>query len=524
MPVYLVGAGPGDPGLLTLKAKRCLEQADVVVYDYLVDQRILAYARPQAELIYAGKRSGSPSMSQADINRLIVDRAHQGQTVVRLKGGDPFLFGRGGEEAQELVEADLAFEIVPGVTSALAVPAYAGIPLTHRDHASAVAIVTGHKEVWDTAPHLNWATLAGVGGTLVFLMGTRQLRNNMQRLMRHGLSGHTPVALIRWGTRPDQDVLVGTVETIADLVEQRGFEPPAVAVVGQVVELRQQLRWFETKPLFGRRIVVTRPRLQAGGFVEQLEQHGAAVVQFPTIETVPVAASDRLDAALDALPSYDWAIFTSVNGVRYVFERLAERRLDIRSLAGVRLAAIGPETARALEARHVRVEAVPTEYRAEALLPVLGDVAGQRILLPRATQARDILPKALRAAGAEVDEIGVYQTVRPTTRTAQLRELLRAGQIDLITFTSSSTVRNFMAAFADQDADQNADQDVPALTRIFRPLLGTTALGCIGPITAETARSYGLRVSIQPQEYTIAAFSQAIVDYFRTEPHPNRAA
>ena len=257
MPVYLVGAGPGDPGLLTLKAKRCLEQADVVVYDYLVDQRILAYARPQAELIYAGKRSGSPSMSQADINRLIVDRAHQGQTVVRLKGGDPFLFGRGGEEAQELVEADLAFEIVPGVTSALAVPAYAGIPLTHRDHASAVAIVTGHKEVWDTAPHLNWATLAGVGGTLVFLMGTRQLGNNMQRLMRHGLSGHTPVALIRWGTRPDQDVLVGTVETIADLVEQRGFEPPAVAVVGQVVELRQQLRWFETKPLFGRRIVVT---------------------------------------------------------------------------------------------------------------------------------------------------------------------------------------------------------------------------------------------------------------------------
>ena len=236
---------------------------------------------------------------------------------------------------------------------------------------------------------------------------------------------------------------------------------------------------------------------------------------------MPVAASDRLDAALDALPSYDWAVFTSVNGVRYVFERLAERRLDIRSLAGVRLAAIGPETARALEARHVRVEAVPTEYRAEALLPVLGDVAGQRILLPRATEARDILPKALRAAGAEVDEIGVYQTVRPTTRTAQLRELLRAGQIDLITFTSSSTVRNFMAALADQTADQNADQDagqdVPAL-------LGATALGCIGPITAETARSYGLRVSIQPQEYTIAAFSQAIVDYFRTEPHPDRAA
>ena len=504
MPVYLIGAGPGDPGLLTLKGKRCLEQADVVVYDYLVDQRILAYARPQAELIYAGKRSGSAAMSQADINRLIVDRAHQGQAVVRLKGGDPFLFGRGGEEAQELVKAAIPFEIVPGVTSALAVPAYAGIPLTHREHASAVAIVTGHKEVWDTAPHLNWATLAGVGGTLVFLMGTRQLRNNMRRLMSYQLPGSTPVALIRWGTRPDQDVLVGTVETIADLVEQRGFEPPAVAVVGHVVELRQQLRWFETKPLFGRRIVVTRPRLQAGGFVEQLEQQGAAVVQFPTIETVPVASSQELDAALDALPSYDWAIFTSVNGVRYVFERLAERRHDIRRLAGVRLAAIGPETARALEARHLRVEAMPAEYRAEALPAVLGEVAGQRILLPRAAEAREILPKNLRAAGAQVDEIAVYKTVRPPTQTEELRHLLRTRQLDLITFTSSSTVRNFMAAFADQDV---------------AALLGSTALGCIGPITADTARGYGLRVSVQPQQYTIAAFYRAIVDYFRVEPN-----
>ncbi len=509
MSVYLIGAGPGDPGLLTLKGKRCLEQADVVIYDYLVDHRILAYAPPQADLIYAGKRSGRAVMSQTDINRLIVDRARQGQTVVRLKGGDPFLFGRGGEEAQELAKAALPFEIVPGVTSALAVPAYAGIPLTHREHASAVAIVSGHKEVWDTAPHLNWATLAGVGGTLVFLMGTRQLRNNMRRLMRYQLSGHTPVALIRWGTRPDQDVLIGTVETIADLVEQRGFEPPAVAVVGQVVELRQQLRWFETKPLFGRRIVVTRPRLQASGFVEQLEQHGAAVVQFPTIETVPVESSHGLDAALEVLPSYDWAIFTSVNGVRYVFERLAQRRHDIRRLAGVRLAAIGPETARALEARHLQVEAIPTEYRAEALLPVLGDVAGQRILLPRAAEAREVLPKDLRAAGAQVDEIAVYKTVRPLAQTEELRQLLQTHQIDLITFTSSSTVRNFMAAFA--------DQDVPAL-------LGSTALGCIGPITAHTAREYGLSVSVQPQQYTIAAFSRAIVDYFQTGPKSDRVS
>ncbi len=500
MPVYLIGAGPGDPGLLTLKGKRCLEEADVIIYDYLVDTRILAYARPQAELLYAGKRSGKAGMSQAEINRLIVERASQGQTVARLKGGDPFLFGRGGEESQELVAANIPFEIVPGVTSALAVPAYAGIPLTHRDHASAVAIVTGHKEVWDNAPHLNWATLAGVGGTLVFLMGTRQLRNNMQRLMDYNLPGNTPIALIRWGTRPDQEVLIGTVETIAELVDQHGFEPPAVAVVGDVVNLREQLRWFDTKPLFGRRIVVTRPRIQASRFVESLEQHGAYVVQFPTIETVAVESYERLDAALDALSSYDWAIFTSVNGVRYFFDRLRDRQQDIRSLAGVRLAAIGPETARAMEALHLQVDAVPEEYRAEALIPVLGEVKGQRILLPRAAEAREILPQELQAAGAPVDVIAVYNTIRPQTHTQELRELLQTAQVDLITFTSSSTVRNFMAVFP--------DDDIPAMLR-------NAAIGCIGPITADTAREYGLRVAVQPEQYTIPAFTQAIVEHFR---------
>ena len=500
MPVYLIGAGPGDPGLLTLKGKRCLEEADVVIYDYLVDTRILAYARPEAELLYAGKRSGDAAMSQAEINRLIVERASQGQTVARLKGGDPFLFGRGGEEAQELLAANIPFEIVPGVTSALAVPAYAGIPLTHRDHASAVAIVTGHKEVWDNAPHLNWATLAGVGGTLVFLMGTRQLRKNMQRLMDYGLPGTTPIALIRWGTRPTQEVLTGTVETIADLVDQHGFEPPAVAVVGEVVNLRQQLRWFDTKPLFGRRIVVTRPRIQASRFVESLEQQGAYVVQFPTIETVPIKSYERLDVALDELSSYDWAIFTSVNGVRYFFDRLRDRQQDIRSLAGVRLAAIGPETARAVEALHLRVDAVPEEYRAEALIPVLGEVQGQRILLPRAAEAREILPQELQAAGAQVDVIATYNTIRPQTHTEELRKLLQAGQVDLITFTSSSTVRNFMAVFP--------DDDIPAMLR-------NAAVGCIGPITADTAREYGLTVTVQPGQYTIPNFTQAIIEHFQ---------
>ncbi len=501
--VYLIGAGPGDPGLLTLKGKRCLEEADVVIYDYLVDQRILTYTRSEAELIYAGKKSGGDSIPQAEINRLMIEWANGGRVVARLKGGDPFLFGRGGEEAEELVAANVPFEVVPGVTSALAVPAYAGIPVSHREYASAVAIVSGHKEVWENAPHLNWATLAGVGGTLIFLMGTRQLRHNMQRLINHGLPASTPVALIRWGTRPDQEVLTGTVETIADLAAERRFEPPAIAVVGEVVHLRERLRWFDTKPLFGRRIVITRPRVQASRFGELLEQQGAEVFQFPTIETVPVASYAQLDAALDKLSAYHWLIFTSVNGVQYFFSRLRARQQDIRSLGTVRIAAIGPETARTVEALHLRVDVMPEEYRAEALFTVLGNVNGQRILLPRATIARAVLPQELRAMGAQVDEIPVYQTIRPQNgRPEELRELLKEGKIDLVTFTSSSTVRNFVALFP---------EDNPSV------LLGKTRVGCIGPITADTAREFGLEVAIQPRTYTIPAFAEAIVQYFSSQ-------
>jgi uroporphyrinogen III methyltransferase/synthase len=500
---YLIGAGPGDPGLLTLKGKRCLEEADVVIYDYLVDPRILAYARPHAELIYAGKRSGGKTIPQADVNRLMIEQASAGRVVARLKGGDPFLFGRGGEEAEELVTAKIPFEVIPGVTSAIAVPAYAGIPVSHRDYASAVAIVSGHKEVWDNAPHLNWATLAGVGGTLVFLMGTRQLRNNMQRLMNFGLPATTPVALIRVGTRPDQEVLTGTVGTIAELVAERHFEPPTIVVVGEVVRLREKLQWFDVKPLFGKRIVVTRPRAQAKEFVDLLEQEGAEVIQVPTIETVPLSSYDQLDLALDGLSAYHWLIFTSVNGVQYFFARLRSRQQDIRSLGNIRIAAIGPATTRAIEALHLRVDLMPEEYRAEALVSVLGDVSGQRILLPRAAEAREILPQELTALGAQVDEIAVYQTVRPQqTRSDELRDLLQSGKIDLVTFTSSSTVRNFMALFADED---------------IRSVLYKTKIGCIGPITAGTVREYGLEVSLQPSTYTIPAFAEAIVEYFSNQ-------
>ena len=501
--VYLIGAGPGDPGLFTLKGKHCLEEAGVVIYDYLVDQRILAYARPEAELIYVGKKSGGDAVPQTEINRLMIERAQNGEKVARLKGGDPFLFGRGGEEAEELVAAKVPFEVVPGVTSALAVPAYAGIPVSHRDYASAVAIVSGHKEVWENAPHLNWATLAGVGGTLIFLMGTRQLHNNMQRLINHGLPTETPVALIRWGTRPDQEVLTGTVETIAVLAAERHFDPPAIAVVGEVVRLRERLRWFDTKPLFGRRIVVTRPRAQASGFVELLEEQGAEVILFPTIETVPLKSYERLDIALDNLPAYHWLIFTSVNGVKYFFARLRARRQDVRGLAHIRIAAIGPETARAVEAFYLRVDAMPEEYRAEAVVPALGEVCEQRILLPRAAVAREALPEELRTLGAHVDEIPVYQTVRPQNgKTEGLRALLKAGKIDLVTFTSSSTVRNFVASFPDDNVSA---------------LLGKCRIGAIGPITTETTREFGLVVAVQPQMYTISAFAEAIVEYFRAK-------
>jgi len=332
-------------------------------------------------------------------------------------------------------------------------------------------------------------------------MGVGQLAQIAERLIAGGRDPATPAAVIEWGTLPRQRTVVATLAGIAAKAAEANITPPAVAVVGEVVRLRERLRWFDTKPLFGRRIVVTRPRTQASGFVELLEQHGAAVIQFPTIETVPLASYERLDAALAALPVYHWLIFTSVNGVRYFFARLRVRQQDIRSLDNVRIAAIGPETARAVEALHLRVDAVPEEYRAEALVTVLGDVSGQRILLPRAAEARAVLPRELRTLGAQVDEIAVYQTFRPRqASTQELRVLLQERKIDLITFTSSSTVRNFLALFPDDEVSV---------------LLGKTRIGCIGPITADTARECGLEVAIQPGTYTIPAFAAAIVESLR---------
>jgi uroporphyrinogen III methyltransferase/synthase len=502
--VYLVGAGPGDPGLLTVKGQRCLEQADVVIHDYLANPRLLESVRPDAERLLVGKHGGGTRVEQDLINALLVDRARQGKVVVRLKGGDPFIFGRGAEEAAAVRAAGIEFEIVPGVTSATAVPAYAGIPLTHRELASSVIIATGYEYPAKAEPAVRWDAVARSGSTLVLLMTQRQLRHNMQALIDGGMAGDTPAAVIEWGTRADQRTVDGTVATIADMADAATIKPPALAVVGAVVRLRPQLGWFERKPLFGRRIVITRPRRQAAAFAALLEAQGAEVLAFPTIETVAPPSYAGLDAALRRPQDFDWVVLTSVNGVRVFFERLQEIGGDIRSWHGARFAAIGPQTAQALRAACVRVDVVPGEYRAEGVADALAaaGVDGRRVLLPRAAGARELLPEELRRLGAVVEEVISYESVPPRDGGApELRSLLAQGRIDLVTFTSSSTVRHFATAMAD------------AIT----PWPPTVGVGCIGPVTAETARSFGMPVVVQPEVYTVAAFAEAIIGYYRPE-------
>jgi uroporphyrinogen III methyltransferase / synthase len=499
--VYLVGAGPGDPGLLTLKGRRCLERADVVVYDYLANPSLLEYAPARAERILAGKHGDGVPIEQADLNRLLIARARAGQTVVRLKGGDPFVFGRGGEEAEALAAGGIAYEVVPGVTSAVAVPAYAGIPLTHREMASTVTILTGYEYRDKPEMAVHWDAVARRGGTLVFLMTTRQLAANMHKLVAAGIDPSTPVAMIRWGTRAEQETLIGTVATIATIAVEKKLQPPALAVVGDVVRLRERLNWYERKPLFGRRVIVTRPRAQAETFIEGLTAAGADVIPCATIEVVPPQSWAPLDAAIGQLEKFDWLVFTSVNGVDMFFERLQAVGCDVRLLHRARLAAVGPATADALATRSLRVDVVPTEFRAEAVAEVMraAGVAGKYVLLPRAAGAREVLPSMLRDAGAVVEEVPSYETIQPAVDTSELRRLLSAGSVDMVTFTSSSAVRNFLALMG-ADAVE---------------LLRRTAIGCIGPITAQTVEDSGLVVAVQPSAYTIARFTDAIIDHFR---------
>ncbi|MGH7828836.1 MAG: uroporphyrinogen-III C-methyltransferase, partial [Candidatus Binatia bacterium] len=475
------------PELLTLKGKRCLEEAQVVIYDHLVDRALLSHARPEAEKIYAGKQAGAEALSQREIESLMARKAKEGNVVVRLKGGDPFIFGRGGEEGEYLQDHGVPFEVVPGVTSAVAVPAYAGIPLTHRDYASSVAFIAGH-ESWEIDSPISWEHLVRGVHTIVFLMGMKSLADNMRRLIAAGCDPQRPVALIRWGTKGSQQTLVGTVENIARLAEEKGFHPPVVTVVGEVVNLRGRLRWFETKPLFGRRIVVTRARSQAGPFVRAIEDLGGEAIEFPTIEIAPPQSYEPLDRAVERLESYDWIIFTSVNAVGRFLSRLQSGKRDIRDLKGIKIAAIGPETASAIESAQLKVDLLPAQYQGEGILEQIKpeEVRGKRILLPRAAGAREVLPQTLRDWGAEVDVVEAYRTVPAKTDARRLRSLFVKKKVDMVTFTSSSTVRHFSELFA--------GEDLPAL-------LAAVAVACIGPITRQTAAEMGIRVDVEARDY-----------------------
>ncbi|MGD9316779.1 MAG: uroporphyrinogen-III C-methyltransferase [Anaerolineae bacterium] len=498
--VSLIGAGPGDPGLLTLRGAEALAGADVVVHDYLANPALLAHARPEAELIYVGKKAGSHTCSQEEINALLVDRASAGLRVARLKGGDPFVFGRGGEEALALVDAGLPFEVIPGVTSAVAAPAYAGIPVTHRGLASSFAVITGHEDPAKEESAIDWARLATGTDTLVFLMGVGNLPQIVAKLMAHGRPPETPVALVRWGTMPSQQVVSGTLADIVDRVRTANLRPPAVTIVGQVAGLRQQLHWFEDRPLYGQRVLVTRTRQQASALSVRLRALGAEAIELPTISISTPDDRAPLDRAIAEVSSYDWIIFTSVNGVGHFWEQLTGARLDARALHGVKLAAIGPATAARLEECGLRADYIPDEYVAEAVAAGLGNVRGQRILLPRADIARPTLADLLRQGGATIVEVAAYRTLRPRVDADELRRLL--ARVTVATFTSSSTVRN-LATMA-QDAGLE-------LTRA----LAQATIACIGPITAATARELGLHVDVVAEAYTIDGLVEALLHHVR---------
>ena len=501
--VYLVGAGPGDHDLITVKGRRCIVQADVVIYDYLAAPDLLRYASPTAELIYVGKKGGDHTLSQEGINQLIVDKARAGNIVTRLKGGDPFIFGRGGEEAEILAEQQIPFEIVPGVTSAIAAPAYAGIPLTHRDYTATVAFVTGHEDPTRKDSRIDWAALAGGIGTIVFLMGVKNLPKIVGRLIENGRDPQTPVCLVRWGTRSDQKTVCGTLETIVAAVAQAGLKAPAVIVVGKVARLRPKLSWFENRPLFGRRIVVTRARAQASDLVSRLSALGATCLMAPAIEIVDPDDQQiaRLRGALADLDRYDWLVFTSVNGVDRFFRHLDEQGLDARALGHLKTATIGPATAARLRSHGLKSDLMPDNYRAESVVAAFGDhpMRDVRVLLPRAAQARPILPVALAEMGAHVDEIEIYATKPVAEAALALNQALADGAVDMVTFTSSSTVKNFVQMLPTDRIDT---------------LLKAVKLASIGPITSQTAADQGLKIDIEAATYTIDGLVAAISGYF----------
>ena len=497
--VYIIGAGPGDPGLITLRAVECLGLADVVIYDNLVNEELLKYAPPNARLIYAGKKGGDHTLSQDKINELLTGEALDGHTVARLKGGDPFIFGRGGEEAEVLVQQGVPFEVIPGITSAIAVPSYAGIPLTHRGLTSTVAFITGHEDPTKDQSDIDWQALTGIG-TLVFLMGVKNLGRITEALISRGKLPETPAALIHRGTTPHQKILIGTLGNIVERARANDFKPPAILVVGEVIALRETLRWFDTKPLFGLGVVITRPVRQADDLAKLLAAQGANPIVFPTIAIEEPADWIEFDAAIDRIESYNWLIFTSANGVHFFFERLRQRGKDVRDLKGIKICCIGPATARQIESRGIRVDLVPEEFIAEGILKSFAamNITGQKILIPRAAKARDILPETLKKQGADVTVAATYRTVNSGRKKEELTGLIDEGDVDVITFTSSSTVANFVDIMG-------SDYALPEKVKI----------ACIGPVTAQTAQKAGFKIDIMQNEYTMEGLVKSLILHFK---------
>jgi uroporphyrinogen III methyltransferase/synthase len=498
--VCLVGAGPGDPGLVTLRAKECIERAEVIVHDHLANPAMLGWALEDAEIIYAGKKAGEHALSQDEINKLLIEKARAGKQVVRLKGGDPFIFGRGGEEAKAIVDAGLTVEIVPGITSAIAGPAYAGIPVTHRAENSHVTFFTGHEDPSKKESAIDYSALAKLGGTQVMMMGVERLESITREMMTNGVRPNLPAALVRWATTGRQQTLIGTVENIARRAIEAEFEAPAVAVFGDVVALRKDLNWYEQRPLFGKRIVVTRTRKQAGALTNQLRALGADVIELPTIRIEPPTDLREFGELVQDAHSYDWIVFTSPNGVEAFFEMFFKLYDDAREVGGAKIAAIGPATAQRVRDFHLHVDLQPEEFVAEAVVrefQQLGGVENLRILLARAEKARDVLPRELSKLGAIVDEAFAYRTV-PETRdiTGARRRFVEEGA-ELITFTSSSTVENFLA-------------------------LGLTwpkemRVASIGPVTSRTVRDNGLKIDIEARRHDIEGLVEAIRKFFALE-------
>ena len=504
--VYLVGAGPGDPGLLTLRGKYLLERAEVVVYDYLANKKLLRHVPESAELIYVGKKGGGlHAYTQEGINNLLVESGKAGKMVVRLKGGDPFIFGRGAEEIEELVAAGIPFEVVPGVTSATAAATYAGIPITHRQYTASVAFITGHEDPAKKKSNIHWDKLATGAGTIVIFMGIKNLPIITNKLIENGRDPKTPVAVVRWASTPEQHSVEGTLETITDVVREAGIKPPALIIVGEVVKLRNTIDWYEKRPLFGKKIVVTRTREQASELVALLEEHGADCLEYSTIHIEPVEDYRILDRELENIGACQWLIFTSINAVTYFFKHLHAQGRDARSLAGSKVAVVGKATGEELLKCGIKADLVPEKFTGEGLAEALinAGVAGNRIVIPRALAARDVLPDMLKEAGAEVVIAPVYQNVPPRGRKEQLREELEEKNVDMVTFTSSSTVTNFLTMVDAASADE------------LHQLLNNVQIASIGPITSKTIMDSGLTVDVQPERYTIADMVNAIVDHYR---------